>query len=63
MPSYAAEKALQTVAQKVAELQNAIMDLASVFETNEFGLEEWCDDLSVCYDDLHQEVMAEEDDE
>ncbi len=60
MASYAAEKALQTVAEKVAELQNAIMDLASVFETNEFGLEEWSEGLGLCYDDLHYEVMGDE---
>lgn len=60
MASYTAEKAFWTVAQKVAELQSAIADLESCFETHAFGLNEWSEDLSNCIDDLEAEVMGDE---
>jgi hypothetical protein len=60
---YAREKAFATIAEKVAELQCAIADLQSVFETKEFGLEEWSESLSNDVDELEQEVFAEDEDE
>lgn len=57
---YMTQKAFGTVAGKVAELQDAIADLASVFETNGVGLDEWCEDLTTVLEELEQEVFAED---
>jgi len=56
-----ASAAFAEVQRKVAELQDAICRLDSIYESNVVGLQEWCDSLDDTMDELATEMFESED--
>jgi hypothetical protein len=58
-----ASAAYAEVERKVSELQDAIIALGRVYETNCVGLDEWCEHMEEVMYDLSTEMFSEEDEE
>lgn len=54
-----ASAAFAEVQRKVMELQDAVIKLDSLYETQTVGLQEWCDHMDEVMSELADEMYAE----